>query len=270
MNPDRRHPLKTLPVAASVALAWPSAQAKSQTGSATLSLEPAPVTPFRPLEQATLRINCAGSERGTVVLLDGAGHEYLRVKAADKLLFTIGGALGRQVARLLDEHGAIAAELEFAVDCSTRLNDERGLYRGLMEAVLWTMMSWSDNNPVQTIHHNDRVYQFFANWVFDHTLIMKGMKYYWPDLVFHGDNTNLIAQCRNLAEMLMVAGRAQEAPEFEKLADDVERRLNVLAWNGDFYTHWIAENPEYKPDAGVDMSIQVSLQCVRSQSRHLA
>jgi hypothetical protein len=25
--------------------------------------------------------------------------------------------------------------------------------------------------------------------------------------VFHGDNTNLIAQCRNLAEMLKVAGR---------------------------------------------------------------
>ncbi len=31
------------------------------------------------------------------------------------------------------------------------------------------------------------------------------------------------------------------------------------AWNGDFYTHWIAENPEYKPDVGVDMSSQVSL-----------
>jgi len=77
--------------------------------------------------------------------------------------------------------------------------------------------------------------------------------------VFHGDNTNLIAQCRNLAEMLKIAGRAQAAPEFEKLADDVEQRLNALAWNGNFYTHWIAENPDYKPDMGVDMSTQVSL-----------
>ncbi len=130
MNPGRRHLLKTLPVAASAALACPSAQAKSQTGSATLSLEPSPVAPFRPLEQATLHIAGAGSEYRTVVLLDGAGHEYLRAKAADKLPFTIGGALGRQVARLLDEHGAIAAELEFAVDCSTELNDEGGVYRG--------------------------------------------------------------------------------------------------------------------------------------------
>jgi hypothetical protein len=402
MNPDRRNLLKTLPVAAAAALAWPSAQGMSQTGAATLSLEPAPAAPFRPLEQVTLHIMGSGWENGTIVLLDGAGHEYLRTKAASKLPITIGGALGRQVVRLLDERGAIAGELEFAVDCSTQLNDEGGLYRGLMEAVLWTMMSWSDNNPVQTIHHNNRVYQFFANWIFDHTLIMKGMKYYWPDLkgaidffadtqredgmiwencypatpdynffdwkfnydgfvkrigngfwqlrrapveshveqyfveglyytwkatgdtewmkgkldaairalrfvtkspyrwsekyqlmhrgftidtwdyvsddqqrfggsvfmvylnksefgVFHGDNTNLIAQCRNLAEMLKIAGRAQSAPEFEKLADDVEQRLNELAWNGKFYTHWIAENPDYKPDVGVDMSVQVSL-----------
>jgi hypothetical protein len=59
--------------------------------------------------------------------------------------------------------------------------------------------------------------------------------------------------------MLKVAGRSQDAPEFEKLADDVEMRLNALAWNGNFYTHWIAENPDYRPDVGVDMSIQVSL-----------
>ena len=282
-----------------------------------------------------------------------------------------------------------------------------------MKAVLWTMMSWSENNPVSAIHLNDRVYQFFANWIFDHTLILKGMKYYWPDLkdaidffadtqredgmiwencypatpdpnffdwkfnydgfvrqfgdgfwqlrrapveshveqyfveglystwkatgdtdwmkgkldnamralrqvtkspyrwsekyqlmhrgftidtwdyvsddqqrfggsvfmvylgksefgVFHGDNTNLIAQCRNLAEMLKVAGRAQDAPEFEKLADDVELRLNALAWNGNFYTHWIAENPDYKPDVGVDMSIQVSLSNAYALNRGIA
>jgi hypothetical protein len=402
MYSDRRNLLKTLPVAASAALAWPFVQAQSQPGTATLSLEPAGVAFFRPLEQVTLRIAGSGWENGTIVILDGAGHEYLREKAGSALPFTVGGALGRQVARVLDQHGSVAGELEFTVDCSTQVNDEGGVYRGLMEAVLWTMMSWNGNNPVSTIYHNDRVYQFFANWIFDHTLIMKGMKYYWPNLkdaidffadtqredgmiwencypatpdynffdwkfnydgfvqkigngfwqlrrapveshveqyfveglyytwkatgdtdwmkgkldaamralrfvtkspyrwsdkhqlmhrgftidtwdyvsddqqrfggsvfmvylgksefgVFHGDNTNLIAQCRNLAEMLKVAGRAQDAPEFEKLADDVEGRLNALAWNGNFYTHWIAENPDYTPDVGVDMSTQVSL-----------
>jgi len=77
--------------------------------------------------------------------------------------------------------------------------------------------------------------------------------------VFHGDNTNLIFQCRNLAEMLHAAGREKEAPEFESLAGEVEARLNALAWNGHFYTHWIAENSDYHPDVGVDMTTQVSL-----------
>jgi len=389
-------------MAASAALAWPSLQAQPQLQTASLRIEPADVMSFLPLQQAILHITGSGWENGTIILLDGAGHEYLREKARSDFPFTIGGALGRQTARLLDQQGAIAGELEFIVDCSTQLHDEGGVYQALMEAVLWTMMSWSQDNPVSTINHGGRVYQFFVNWVFDHTLIMKGMKYFWPDLkdaidffadtqradgmiwenchpatpdynyfdwkfnydnfvqkigdgfwqlrrapveshveqyyveglyctwkatgdtvwmqskldsamravryitkspyrwsekynivhrgftidtwdyvsddqqrisgsgfvvylgknefgAFHGDNTNLILQCRNLAEMLKVAGRAEEAPEFEKLADDVEMRLNALAWNGNFYTHWIAENPDYKPDVGVDMSSQVSL-----------
>ena len=402
MNSDRRNLLKIIPIAASTAIARPSLLAQSQAPHATLSLEAGGVAPFRPLQQAILHVSEGEWENGTVLLLDGAGHEYVRGNAKSAFSFTIGGALGRQTARLLHKDGSIAGELEFTVDCSTQINDEGGVFRALMEAVLWTMMSWSQDNPVSTIHHNDRVYQFFANWIFDHTLIMKGMKYFWPDLksaidffadtqredgmiwencypatpdynffdwkfnygdfvrrigggfwqlrrapveshveqffieglyytwqatadtewmkgkldtamravryltkspyrwsdkynlmhrgftidtwdyvsddqqrfggsvfmvylgksefgVFHGDNTNLIAQCRNLAEMLKVAGRAQDAPEFEKLAEDVEKRLNDLAWNGNFYTHWIAENPNYRPDVGVDMSSQVSL-----------
>jgi hypothetical protein len=399
---DRRNVLKALSCAASAALPVPFASAESQAGTVQLTLQPAGVPSLRPLQDATLHIAGDGWQNATVVVLDGAGREYVRGKASGAFPFTIGGALGRQTARLLDAHGAVAGEAGFMVDASTELNDEGGVYSGLLNAVLWTMMSWNGNSPVTAIHANDRVYQFFANWIFDHTLILKGMKYFWPDLkgaidffadtqredgmiwencypvtpdpnffdwkfdydgfirrfgdgfwqlrrapveshveqyfveglyatwkatgdtqwmesrldhamralrqvtkspyrwsekyqlmhrgftidtwdyvsddqqrfggsvfmvylgksefgVFHGDNTNLILQCRNLAEMLKVAGRPQDAPEFEKLADDVERRLNALAWNGNFYTHWIAENPEYKPDVGVDMSIQVSL-----------
>ncbi|MGO9336970.1 MAG: hypothetical protein ACLPY1_05620 [Terracidiphilus sp.] len=413
MNPDRRNLLKMLPVAASAALTSQSLRVESQTGHPKLSIEPAGDPFFRPLQKAILQISGSGWENGTLLILDGAGREYVREKAGGAIPFAIGGALGRQTARLVDERGAVAAELEFVVDCSTQLNDEGGVYRALFDAVLWTMMSWNQDNPVTTIDHNHRVYQFFANWVFDHTLIMKGMKYFWPNLkdaidffadtqredgmiwencyhetpghnffdwkfnyddfvrrigdgfwqlrrapveshveqyfveglyaswkatgdtawmqgkldvamralrfvtkspyrwskkynlmhrgftidtwdyvsddqqrfggsvfmvylgksefgVFHGDNTNLIFQCRNLAEMLKEAGRAQEAPEFEKLADVVETRLNALAWNGNFYTHWIAENPDYHPDVGVDMSSQVSLSNAYALNRGLA
>jgi hypothetical protein len=399
---DRRAVLKALPLAASAALANPEILAESQPRYLQLTLEPARTTPLRPLQDATLHIAGDGWQNSTIAVLDGSGHEYIRSKASSPFTFTIGGALGRQTAHLLDTNGTTAAETEFSVDCSTELTDEGGAFRALLQAVLWTMMSWNGNSPVSAIRYNDRVYQFFANWIFDHTLILKGMKYYWPDLkgaidffaetqredgmiwencypatpgpnffdwkfdydgfirrfgdgswqlrrapveshveqyfvegfyatwkatgdtawmtsrldnairalrqvtkspyrwsekyqlmhrgftidtwdyvsddqqrfggsvfmvylgksefgIFHGDNTNFVLQCRNLAEMLKIAGRPEDAPEFEKLADDVEHRLNALAWNGNFYTHWIAENPNYKPDVGVDMSIQVSL-----------
>ena len=412
MKSDRRELLKALPIAASAALTWPTTQAQSQAGTARMEIEAAN-GPFLPLQMATLRIAGNNTESGTVVILDGAGREYLRGTPAPEFRFTIGGALGSHSARLLDAHHSVIAEVHFFVDCSTKINDEGGVFGGLVDSVLWTMMSWSQNNPVQCIRHNGHVYQFFANWIFDHTLILKGMKYYWPDLkdaidffadtqredgmiwencypgtpdynffdwkfnydgfvkkigdgawqlrrapveshveqyfveglyatwkatgdtpwmkgkldcamralrfvtrspyrwsekyqlmhrgftidtwdyvsddqqrfggsvfmvylgksefgVFHGDNTNFILQSRNLAEMLTAAGRADDAREFIKLADEVETRLNALAWNGHFYTHWIAENPDYKPDVGVDMSTQVSLSNAYALNRGIA
>src|SRR6201996_1858840 len=399
---DRRKVLKTLSVAVSAAFTNPPVLAASGSRNVQLILEPSEITPVRPLQEMTALLSGSGWDGCVFVVFDGAGRGYQHAKATERFSFVVGGALGRHSVRLVEEDGAVLSEVSFAVDCSTALKDEGGVYSQLLKAVLWTMMSWSENNPVSTIHYKDRVYQFFANWIFDHTLILKGMKYFWSDLkdaidffgetqredgmiwencypatpdknffdwkfdydgfiqrfgdgfwqlrrapveshveqyfveglyatwkatgdlewmksrldnairalrqitkspyrwsdkyqlmhrgftidtwdyvsddqqrfggsvfmvylgksefgVFHGDNTNLILQCRNLAEMLKVAGRSQEAPEFEKLADDVEKRLNALAWNGSFFTHWIAENPEYKPDVGVDMSIQVSL-----------
>ena len=77
--------------------------------------------------------------------------------------------------------------------------------------------------------------------------------------IFFGDNTGLIAGCRYLAEMLDRAERGHDAQEMHKLADELEDRLNSISWNGRFYTHWVPEDPEFRPDLGVDMSSQVSL-----------
>jgi hypothetical protein len=178
---DRRNVLKALPLAASAALTNPLSFAEP-LARVPLTLEPAGTTSFRPLQNATLHIAGDGWQNAIFVVADGAGREYVRGKASSAFSFTIGGALGRQTARLLDSHGVIAGEIDFLVDASTELTDEGGVYNGLLKAVLWTMMSWSENNPVTAIHANDRVYQFFANWIFDHTLILKGMQYFWPDL----------------------------------------------------------------------------------------
>ena len=85
--------------------------------------------------------------------------------------------------------------------------------------------------------------------------------------IFFGDNTGLIAGCRYLAEMLDRAERGPDAQQMRKLADELEERLNRIAWNGRFYTHWVPEDPEFRPDLGVDMSSQVSLSNAYSLNR---
>jgi hypothetical protein len=85
--------------------------------------------------------------------------------------------------------------------------------------------------------------------------------------IFFGDNTGLIAGCRYLAEMLDRAERGQDADGMRKLADELEERLNRISWNGRFYTHWVAEDAEFRPDLGVDMNSQVSLSNAYSLNR---
>lgn len=396
---DRRDILKALPImAGGAAASSPLSALPPSTPKVSLHLEPAGRASYQPLQRLTLQ----GAHAGTIEVLDGAGNRYLRETARDPFDFAVGGALGTHRVRLLAPEGREAASIAFQVDCATEINDAGGEFHDLLHQVLWTIMDWNQGAPVNVIRYRDRVYQLFVNWVFDHTLTMKGMKYYWPDLkdavdffaetqredgmiwencypatpeanyfdwkfarggmvrrfdngfrqlrrapveshveqfflealyytwkatgdsewmaakldnairavkyatsdpyrwsqkyqlmhrgftidtwdyvsddqqkiggsvfvvypgesefgIFYGDNTNLIAGCRRLAEMLIHADRRSEAQVYRTLADTLQSRLDRLAWNGHFYTHWIAENPAYHPDVGVDMSSQVSL-----------
>lgn len=84
--------------------------------------------------------------------------------------------------------------------------------------------------------------------------------------VMHGDNTGYIAACRQLAEMLRRVGREEEAPKFEARADEMEARLNALAWNGRHFRHHVREEPT-DFDFGVDEASQVSLSNAYSMNR---
>jgi hypothetical protein len=407
MNYNRRDVLKILPAVAASNLTPP---VLANAPPHSIRIEPSGKGVYLPLETITVR----GASHGTITVLDGGGEEYLRLPANDPFTFIAGGSLGLQKIMIAGENGTPAAEATFNVDCLTDLDDEGGIYRSLMNSLLWTMMAWNKDAPITVIRYEDRVYEFFVNWVFDHTLTMKGMKYYWPDLkdpvdffaamqredgmiwencfpvtpeanyfdwkfnygdfvrridggysqlrrapveshveqfyleclyytwkatgdhewmkgkldvairavryatsdpyrwsekyqlmhrgftidtwdfvsddqmkigsdsgfvvylgksefgVFYGDNTNLIIGYRRLAEMLTRAGRGQEAPEFVDMADRLQERLDALAWNGSFYTHWIAENPDYHPKVGVDMSTQVSLSNAYSLNRGIS
>lgn len=88
--------------------------------------------------------------------------------------------------------------------------------------------------------------------------------------VMFGDNTGMAAACHYLAEMLEYADRDKEANEIRKIGDNIQNRIDKLAWNGQFYQHHIPEDPEIKRDLGVDESKQVSLSNAYSLNRNIS
>lgn len=88
--------------------------------------------------------------------------------------------------------------------------------------------------------------------------------------VMHGDNTGMAVGCEYLAEMLRHAGRSDEAGRFESLAAELRRRLYDIAWNGDFFTHHISEDPSFQRDfGGTDPETQVSLSNAYGLNRNI-
>jgi hypothetical protein len=77
--------------------------------------------------------------------------------------------------------------------------------------------------------------------------------------VMFGDNLGFASGCDYVAEMLRRAGREEEAPAIEALAADIRQRLDALAWNGEYFTHFVPENPDFERDFGVETDKQVTL-----------
>jgi hypothetical protein len=77
--------------------------------------------------------------------------------------------------------------------------------------------------------------------------------------IFFGDNTAYAQACEQLAEMLTVAGRIDDAQRYLDRAREIRARLDALAWNGRFYRHRIEEDPAVVRDLGVDESQQLAM-----------
>lgn len=87
--------------------------------------------------------------------------------------------------------------------------------------------------------------------------------------VMFGDNTGMAVGCQYLAEMLDYAGRNKEAEKIRQTGKDLKNRLDKLSWNGDYYTHHVPEDPNFKRDFGIDTDKQVSLSNAYSLNRDL-
>jgi hypothetical protein len=87
--------------------------------------------------------------------------------------------------------------------------------------------------------------------------------------VFFGDNTGYIAACEELAEMLEYVGQSADSQKFKERGKSFKERLDKLAWNGKFYTHFIDEDSTVKRNLGVDERSQIAQSNAYSLNRPL-
>ncbi len=110
MTTTRRDLLKTLPVlVGSAAIADSSAWSAEKV---ELVVSPAAATPLH-------SISVRGASKGTIVIEDGEGREYLRQPATDPFEFVAGGALGRHAVKLFVDGDRLVATAGFDLDCET-------------------------------------------------------------------------------------------------------------------------------------------------------
>ena len=98
-----------------------TAAASALAADLRLELERPPAV-VRPLRAVT--VTAPGP--GAVSVLDGPGREYVRVKASGRVTFTVGGAAGDQVVRLLDEAGKAVETAGFRLLPRTEVKDAGG------------------------------------------------------------------------------------------------------------------------------------------------
>jgi len=78
--------------------------------------------------------------------------------------------------------------------------------------------------------------------------------------ILYADNIGFAVGCDYLSEMLRFSGREEEAIRISALGKEIRARNDSLCWNGDFFTHWIPEDPSYVYDFGeTDLAAQVTL-----------
>ncbi len=71
-----------------------------------------------------------------------------------------------------------------------------------------------------------------------------------PDTIwgtFHGDNTGLAYAFFLLARIEQRVGDPARGADYFRRSDEIMARLNELAWNGRFFTHFVPESPDALP-----------------------
>jgi hypothetical protein len=87
--------------------------------------------------------------------------------------------------------------------------------------------------------------------------------------VFFGDNTGYATACYQLSDMYGHAGDANHAAAWKQRGDELKERLDKLAWNGKFFTHFIDEDSTVARKLGVDEKSQIAQSNAYSLNRDI-
>lgn len=86
--------------------------------------------------------------------------------------------------------------------------------------------------------------------------------------IFHGDNTGFIQALELLARAEQQVGSQANAARYRVLGEGMLIRLNKLAWNGDFFTHFVPLDPNFQL-AGLSLTDQLSLSNAYALNRNV-
>lgn len=130
-----------------------------------------PKTTFQPLDIVELAVK----QPGTVSVRDAKGRAYFEQSVRSSVSFRAAGALGGQIAFLLDEDGRMLDSVAFAVKCQTSINERSGKYQMLFQLLHDTLQKdWTND----CLRIGDKFYWYYVSWLRDHVHTLKGMKYF--------------------------------------------------------------------------------------------
>jgi hypothetical protein len=125
------------------------------------------------------RLTVLGAAGGTFIVRDAQRREYARGGAGGEMSFTVGGALGTHTIDWRDEHGRAVDSIRFEVDAQTRLDDEGGIWRELLDILRRTMYSNQEGYDT-SLEWRGRTYRYYVCWLLDHENTSKGLRYFSP------------------------------------------------------------------------------------------
>ena len=129
----------------------------------------------RPLDEVTI-----GRPEGTAIrVLDAEGREYACFEpGGDAVIFTASGALGHHTVLALDADDRLIETATFEVDCETEIADG-GPWGELFRILRWNIHKGTE---AKIVRYRGRPWFLFSDWLRDHVHILKGKKYFVPEL----------------------------------------------------------------------------------------